>query len=76
MSDKPALANSDTGDINDEIRRSLDLVRRTAEEHRTNVASILMDAGIVLLPCDALRDNQFMVSAAIYKASLALGDNR
>lgn len=47
--------------------------QKIADEHHRNMAQNFLIAGITLIPSDELRDDQFIVSRAIYNAASKIG---
>ncbi len=45
------------------------------QRYREGVASALLGGGITLIPNDALRDHEYMVSRAVYEAAIRLSAN-
>lgn len=48
------------------------LLEQRREEEQEHKAMLLMQAGVVLIPSDHLKDNEFVVSRGIYEAAKRL----
>lgn len=56
----------------DDIRKAVSAADKITEDYRTKVAETFLSGGITLYPSDTLKDNEYMVSRAVYEAAKKL----